>query len=79
MLTNEIINELSAKTKFSPEKIQEWNTRFLSFTSSKTGQLSKKKFIKLYKEILPEKGDSESFSIFVFKGNFICFNLKNSF
>lgn len=66
-LSDEQLNTLASKTSLSSDKIQEWHTRFRSYIS-KNGQLSKKNFIKLYKELLPEKGDSENFCFFVFKG-----------
>lgn len=67
-LSEEQIKTLSSKTSLSVEKIREWHCLFLSYMN-KDGHLSKKNFIKLYKELLPEKGDSESFCTFAFKGN----------
>lgn len=67
-LSEEQLVTLTSKTTLSQDKIQEWYTRFKVYIS-KNGQLSKKNFIKLYKELLPEKGDSENFCCFVFKGN----------
>ena len=66
-ISEEQLKTLTSKTSLSAKKIQEWHTVFLSYVD-KNDQLNKKNFIKLYKELLPEKGDSESFCFFVFKG-----------
>lgn len=66
-LSDDQIQTLSQRTALSTEKIGDWHSRFMAYIS-KNGQLSKKNFIKLYKELLPEHTDSESFCFFVFKG-----------
>ena len=66
-ITAEQLKTLTSKTSLSAEQINDWHMIFLGHVN-KDGQLNKKTFIKLYKELLPEKGDSESFCFFVFKG-----------
>ncbi|CAG5083363.1 Oidioi.mRNA.OKI2018_I69.PAR.g10359.t1.cds [Oikopleura dioica] len=57
------IAELSAKTKFGKEELQQWHKGFLK--DCPTGKLSAAEFSKIYTQFFPQ-GDPQAFARFVF-------------
>merc|ERR1712157_352864 len=62
-LNQKAIQELSYKTKFSPEEIKHWHDGFLK--DCPTGKLTKVEFAKIYNQFFPH-GDPSAFASFVF-------------
>ncbi|CAG5102159.1 Oidioi.mRNA.OKI2018_I69.chr1.g169.t1.cds [Oikopleura dioica] len=62
-LNPQAINELSEKTKFTPEEIRHWHDGFLK--DCPTGKLTKNEFAKIYNQFFPH-GDPSAFAAFVF-------------
>ena len=65
-LSESDIEMLVANTDFSREKIIEWFNEFKD--ECKDGALDKKSFIRFYRELLPNTGNPDEFSNYVFKG-----------
>jgi Ca2+-binding EF-hand superfamily protein len=62
-LNPQAINDLSEKTKFTPEEIRHWHDGFLK--DCPTGKLTKNEFAKIYNQFFPH-GDPSAFAAFVF-------------
>lgn len=62
-LNKKAIEDLSSKTKFSPEEIKHWHDGFLK--DCPTGKLTKNEFAKIYNQFFPH-GDPTAFAAFVF-------------
>lgn len=65
-LTENDINLLKANTQFDREQIISWYARFKQ--ECPRGTLDKEAFIKFYSELLPDHGNPDEFSSYVFKG-----------